>query len=310
LKIDIIILKEEFHMKRICIFVVLVSTLLAQFLTTPSAVHAATISLSIKNETKPGVYYTDGNSTINLYMNASYPSTIVYTTNGTTPKAKMSVKNVLTVTNGKIYYGILKMSSTTTVKAIAILNWYTASPVYTYQYQFVKTAPKGTSGVYYLPWADTSTSYAVSRAGVDHDHAIDFTLPKDLPVYAARSGKIVKIVETNTISGCLAQYSSYANYVAIKDSSTNETAYYVHLKTNSVPDNLVVGTYVTRGTMIGKVGNIGYVCGKNGGYHLHFYVTNSSGTVVDPFFADVQNGFVYTDKSYPNGNILWYKNIP
>jgi murein DD-endopeptidase MepM/ murein hydrolase activator NlpD len=155
--------------------------------------------------------------------------------------------------------------------------------------------------ILYLPWA-AGKSYPISRAGVDHGNAVDFIMPKGTPILAATSGYIREIVENNTKSGCSESYGKYNNQVVI-ETAQKEKVYYLHLDTNSVPDNLKVGDFVYRGTLIGKSGNIGYVCGNNGGWHLHFQIKNSAGVIVNPRFADVSGYYVYTGKSPTSGNV-------
>lgn len=155
--------------------------------------------------------------------------------------------------------------------------------------------------ILYLPWT-AGSSYYVSRAGSDHGNAIDLIMPRGTPIVAATSGYIRQIVETNTKSGCSESYIKYNNQVVI-ETARKEKVYYLHLDTNSVPDNLKVGDFVYRGTVIGKSSNIGYVCGQNGGWHLHFQILDSVGNKLTPRFADVNGYYVYSGTSPKSGNV-------
>lgn len=292
-------------MKRLFVVFVLAGLLGFQFFGNVRPVEAAT-TLVVTADRTPGTYYMDYSPVVNL---KSYPgSVIVYTTNGTIPKAKMFTNNTLWITNGKRYTGSITLSGAMTIKAISLYKWYIPqSSVYTFSYKINKTAPlitSGANGIYYLPW-EKGYSHYVSRAGSDHANQIDFVMSKGTPVLAARSGYIRKIVETYTRYGCTDSLLNYANMVVIEDTTTGEWSYYLHLDTNSVPDSLYVGKYVKRGTLIGKAGNIGKTCGSNGGYHLHFEVRRS-GKVVIPFFADVQGGYVKSYKTYTKNAEIRY----
>lgn len=271
-------------------------------LSTPQTAQAA-IALSVKASLTPGTYYADSAKYVSL---SSYPgSVIVYTTNGTLPQVSMNTFNVLRITNGYKYTGSIYVKGSRTIKAVAILNWYTPkSSVYTFTYNVQTTAPVragGTSGVYYLPWARGAT-YSTSRVGgAGHVNAIDFVLPNQTAVYAARSGYVKYVVQSNTQSGCISTLP--ANYIAIEDRSNGEVAYYVHIATNS--SRVAVGQYVSRGTIIAKSSNIGYSCGTGGGYHLHFDV-RKNGTRLMPFFADVAGGTVKPYTSYTSGGEIRY----
>jgi murein DD-endopeptidase MepM/ murein hydrolase activator NlpD len=294
-------------MKKGVHFVIIVALVFIQLFIATTPAHAA-IALVVNTNKTPGTYYMDYSPKIGLY---SYPgSIIVYTTDGTTPSAKINAYNVLTITNGKRYTGAITISGYVNIRAMSLLNWYTPkSAVYSFVYNIKKSAPADNPavarGVYYLPYTK-GESYYVSRAGVDHQNKIDFVMPRGKSILAARGGYIRAIVEKYTVGGCNTALKNYANYVAIEDTVTKEWAYYYHLDTNSVPDSLTVGTYVSRGTLIGKAGNIGYSCGSNGGYHLHFEVKKDNYTVKIPYFADVKYGIVKTGYSYLKGSEIRY----
>lgn len=151
-------------------------------------------------------------------------------------------------------------------------------------------------GTYYLPFK-RGKIVSVTRAGAAHALAVDFAVGAGTPIYSSRDGVIKQIIEKNTKSGCIESYAKYNNQVVIYDKNTGESQYYLHLSTNSVPNNLKVGQYIPAGTFIGKSGAIGYVCGA----HLHFHVSKN-GVRVNPKFSDVSSGFVASGKKYKSGN--------
>jgi hypothetical protein len=108
-------------------FVLLFSTL-AVF---TSPVQAAT--LTIQPSRAPGVYYTDTSIGVSLI---TYPgATVVYTTNGTNPIASINLLGILTIKNGVKYTGTLYLSSTKTIKAIALKQYYAPSGIYSFKYE-------------------------------------------------------------------------------------------------------------------------------------------------------------------------------
>ena len=133
---------------------------------TPTTAQAAVL-LTVNPSKAPGVYYTDGSLAVAL---TSYPgSFIVYTTNGTTPVAKVNLYKQLIITNGIRYTGTLYLASTKTVKAIAVLNWYTpASSVVTLTYELYRPTALGNavqtkfSGFNYNSYSSTQTFTALN----------------------------------------------------------------------------------------------------------------------------------------------------
>lgn len=130
-------------MKRTIFLVVNVALAFVLLFGTTTPAQAA-VSLYVNASKPTGVYYTDTNLPVSF---SSYPgSYIVYTTNGTTPSAKVNVYNQLIVSNGVRYTGTMYLTSTRTFKAIAVLNWYTpASPVATFKYEIFKPAQLDTA---------------------------------------------------------------------------------------------------------------------------------------------------------------------
>ncbi len=153
-------------------------------------------------------------------------------------------------------------------------------------------------GEYALPYLAGSSALTV-RAGVDHDNAIDFSMPSGTPVLAARSGRIEKIVQGNDLCGCSPLFALYNNYIII-DHGDGEKSYYLHIATNSVPPDLREGSFVERGTLIALSGAVGYTCslvGEGCGPHLHFEVRRQEARIRPRFAetaADILSWQVYT----------------
>lgn len=90
-------------------------------------------------------------------------------------------------------------------------------------------------------------------------HGTDFPAAKGTPIYAVADG---------VVSAARAM-PSYGNCVQIShgtaDDGNNYATLYAHISSIAVSE----GQTVTKGQVIGYVGNTGDVSGKNGGYHLH-----------------------------------------
>lgn len=94
--------------------------------------------------------------------------------------------------------------------------------------------------------------------------AVDFAMPMNTPIYAARDGVVIALEESKASSPTGSANDN--NYVRIRHSD-GTYATYDHLAQNSVPVN--VGDAVTAGTtLIGKSNN----SGASFGPHLHFAV--------------------------------------
>ena len=158
------------------------------------------------------------------------------------------------------------------------------------------TSAASSTGIYFLPFEWGKNVY-ITRAGADHALAVDFSVGVGTPIYSSRGGVIQQIIENNTKYKCDPSYAKYNNQVVIYDPATGEKQFYIHISTNSVPNNLAVGQYIPPGTFIGKSGQIGYTCGA----HLHFQVTKN-GARVNPEFWEVNGGHLVSKKNYKSGN--------
>ncbi len=99
-------------------------------------------------------------------------------------------------------------------------------------------------------------------------YAVDFAMPIGTPVYAARGGKIVEIVQHHDQHGTSQTMRQYANYVIIEHDDKTLGRYF-HLKHQGVKVKL--GQTVKRGELIALSGNTG----RTSGAHLHFVVTKA-----------------------------------
>jgi len=119
-------------MKQMLARIVAVLLLFAVFFATPGTASAAT-TLTIAASKASGVYYADSGLGVSLY---TYPgATIVYTTNGTYPVARIDLFGRLMISQGYKYTGTLSLRGSVTVRAIALMKWTTTSPTYTYRYE-------------------------------------------------------------------------------------------------------------------------------------------------------------------------------
>lgn len=125
--------------------------------------------------------------------------------------------------------------------------------------------------VYQYPYAEDDYYPIVQGFGGGFSHrgaseyAVDFAMPVGTPIYAARAGVVIDLVEKNTRGGASRRYAKYANYVVILhgDDTTGE---YYHLKKNGV--TVTRGEVVKAGQKIGYSGNTGFSSLP----HLHFAV--------------------------------------
>ena len=95
---------------------------------------------------------------------------------------------------------------------------------------------------------------------------IDYAAATGTAVYAAASGVVDKVYVSK----------SYGNYIRIAHENDFFTAY-AHL--NAFAEGLVEGSEVSRGQIIGQVGNTG----RSSGSHLHFELIHK-GKFIDPLF--------------------------
>lgn len=119
-------------------------------------------------------------------------------------------------------------------------------------------------------------TFSASRSGGRVHDAIDIIAPLGTPVVAAADGEIAKFFDSKNGGITIYQYSADKKYVY----------YYAHLQRRA--DNLKEKDFVTRGSIIGYVGDTGNA--GTGNYHLHFSISIPTdpkryfeGTYVNPF---------------------------
>lgn len=125
--------------------------------------------------------------------------------------------------------------------------------------------------IYQYPYAQGEHFPIVQGFGGRYSHsgaskyAVDFAMPIGTPIYAARAGVVIDLVEQHTRGGANRKYAKYANYVVIlhADDTTGE---YYHLKQHGVA--VTLGEHVSTGQKIGYSGNTGFSSLP----HLHFAV--------------------------------------
>lgn len=128
-----------------------------------------------------------------------------------------------------------------------------------------------TSFVYNLPFEKDRLFklYQGYNGSFSHqnENSLDFTMPINTDIYAARDGVVVKVVENNNKTCPTKECVKYNNLILIYHSDGTFSEY-VHLKQNGALVN--VGDKVKKGQLIGKSGNVGFSTGP----HLHFVVFN------------------------------------
>lgn len=103
------------------------------------------------------------------------------------------------------------------------------------------------------------------RPETNSEYAVDFAMPENTVVCAARSGTIVAYRDDSSIGGSGEEFLKYGNYIYVRHED-NTYACYWHLKTNGVL--VPLGSHVDAGQCIalsGKTGQAQYP-------HLHFDV--------------------------------------
>ena len=126
---------------------------------------------------------------------------------------------------------------------------------------------------YRLPFAN-GRSFVISQASGgpltthttdDSEHAVDFTMPENTPVVAARDGVVIETEAANRFGGNDKVLLARANFVRILHADET-VATYAHLAPGGV--RVRPGDKIRAGTVIGLSGATGYTSGP----HLHFVV--------------------------------------
>lgn len=145
---------------------------------------------------------------------------------------------------------------------------------YTSRYKWIlgnKNSKHDDKYLYRLPYA-LNTKQMVSQGFngkfthfKQSQYAVDFALDPNTAIYAARSGRVVKVKENSKIGGNNRKYLKHANVITIKHKD-GTYASYAHLKYKG--SVVKAGNFIQRGDLIGYSGQTGYVSGP----HLHLVV--------------------------------------
>jgi len=149
---------------------------------------------------------------------------------------------------------------------------------YNYHYTWAKgdyNAIHENSYIYNLPY-EKGSKYKISQScngTFTHkghsQYAIDFSMPTNTPIHAAREGKVVDVKFDSTRGGNSKSYIDDGNYVRIEhDDGTLGT--YFHLSYGKVVVH--INQIVKKGELLGYSGNTGYTRGP----HLHFVVESAT----------------------------------
>ncbi len=147
---------------------------------------------------------------------------------------------------------------------------------YRYQYQLGDSKAVHDSDCYYLPPVPPDKDFVVTQAfngSFSHNsaysrYAVDIAMDVGTPIYAARSGIVIRRKTEYLFAGLNKSFLSRANSVSILHSD-GTISIYAHLKFRSIL--VKEGMKVKAGEVIAKSGNTGYSTGP----HLHFEVVKN-----------------------------------
>lgn len=148
-----------------------------------------------------------------------------------------------------------------------ILNFKTSCPVFLEDGDAKITTPYGESIPDYPSKGKTGSHY-----GLDMVRHIGYSTTATIVAFEAGTIKEVR----KNVKGVDRTNHTAGNYVKIEHEGGYITRY-LHMKYGSIPDSISVGAKVTKGDVIGRMGNTG----NSYGAHLHFEVWEN-GKKVDP----------------------------
>jgi len=182
------------------------------------------------------------------------------------------------VPNGGVYHAILQPQSQQ--QLIQLSQMGVDSPLVHYTWKAILGDPGARhrpTEPYRTPFAIGAT-YRISQAyptrfthtAPDSQYAIDFALPDETPIYAAREGTVINVRHDYYRGAAAPVLMDQANMVEIlHDDGT--IGLYAHLHWESV--RVTPGQHVHRGEYIADSGNTGFTTGA----HLHFAVIRNAG---------------------------------
>jgi murein DD-endopeptidase MepM/ murein hydrolase activator NlpD len=145
---------------------------------------------------------------------------------------------------------------------------------YRYQFDWNRGDHRSVPDVNYhyrLPYAAGATFPVTQSCYGSFTHhgsarfAIDFLMPVNTPIHAAREGQIVDLKEDSSTGGATGNYRNDGNYIVVKHED-GTLAQYFHLRQGGA--EVTLGQTVKRGELIGYSGNTG----QSTAPHLHFDV--------------------------------------
>jgi hypothetical protein len=104
----------------------------------------------------------------------------------------------------------------------------------------------------------------------ENEYAIDWLMPEETPIHAARAGVVVEAVDAFSKSGLIEELKLKGNFVRIRHDDGSRALYH-HLAQHGV--RVKVGQRVEEGQLIALSGNTGYSATP----HLHFVVDQPMG---------------------------------
>lgn len=151
---------------------------------------------------------------------------------------------------------------------------------FTLQYRYALGSPltEYTAIESYLPPIAPGASFQISQAfdgnfshtDEQNKYAVDIVMPVGTPVYAAKAGMVMEVINDFYKGGTNEAYSSKANSIRILHDD-GSMAIYAHLEEDKA--RVYPGLKVITGQLLGYSGNTGFTSGP----HLHFAIQINTG---------------------------------